>query len=34
MAADALERNRDFIRQKIHEKSPRWMPRIIDDKLY
>jgi uncharacterized membrane-anchored protein YjiN (DUF445 family) len=34
MAADALERNRDFIRQKIHEKSPRWMPRIIDDKLF
>jgi uncharacterized membrane-anchored protein YjiN (DUF445 family) len=34
MAADALDRNRDFIRQKIHEKSPRWMPRIIDDKLF
>jgi uncharacterized membrane-anchored protein YjiN (DUF445 family) len=34
MAAKALERNKDFIRQKIHEKSPRWMPRIIDDKLY
>jgi len=34
MAANALERNKDFIRQKIHEKSPRWMPRIIDDKLY
>ncbi|MET0964246.1 MAG: DUF445 family protein [Noviherbaspirillum sp.] len=34
MAADALERNKDFIRQKIHEKSPRWMPRIIDEKLF
>jgi uncharacterized membrane-anchored protein YjiN (DUF445 family) len=34
MAADALERNQHFIRQKIHEKSPRWMPRIIDDKLF
>jgi len=34
MAADALERNQDFIRQKIHEASPRWMPRIIDEKLF
>lgn len=34
MAASALERNQDFIRQKIHEKSPRWMPRIIDEKLF
>ena len=34
MAASALERNKDFIRQKIHEKSPRWMPRIIDEKLF
>ena len=34
MAANALERNKDFIRQKIHEKSPRWMPRIIDEKLF
>jgi uncharacterized membrane-anchored protein YjiN (DUF445 family) len=34
MAANALERNQDTIRQKIHEASPRWMPRIIDDKLF
>jgi uncharacterized membrane-anchored protein YjiN (DUF445 family) len=34
MAADALERNQDFIRLKIHEASPRWMPRIIDEKLF
>jgi uncharacterized membrane-anchored protein YjiN (DUF445 family) len=34
MAAKALEQNKGFIRQKIHEKSPRWMPRIVDDKLY
>ena len=34
MAGSALERNRDIIRQKIHEASPRWMPRIIDEKLF
>ena len=34
MAANALERNQDTIRQKIHEASPRWMPRIIDEKLF
>lgn len=34
MAARALEQNKPFIRQKIHEKSPRWLPRIIDDKLF
>ena len=34
MAANALERNQDTIRQKIHEVSPRWMPRIIDEKLF
>jgi len=34
MAAKALEQNRPFIRQKIHEKSPRWLPRIVDEKLY
>ncbi|MDQ9170269.1 DUF445 domain-containing protein [Oxalobacteraceae bacterium R-40] len=33
-AADALERNRPLIRQKVHEKSPRWMPRVLDEKLY
>lgn len=34
IAADTLEKNRPFIRQKIHDKSPRWMPKFIDEKLY
>ncbi|MES2538270.1 MAG: DUF445 domain-containing protein [Pseudomonadota bacterium] len=34
LASDALEHNRPFIRQKIHEKSPRWMPRVLDEKLF
>ncbi|MDB5761888.1 MAG: hypothetical protein JWQ21_883 [Herminiimonas sp.] len=34
MAAKALEQNRPFIRQKIHEKSPRWIPKVIDDRLF
>lgn len=32
--ADALERNRPLIRQKVHERSPSWMPRVLDEKLY
>lgn len=34
LAGKALEHNKPFIRQKIHEKSPRWMPRIVDEKLF
>ncbi len=34
MASNVLENNRGFIRQKIHEKSPRWLPRLVDDKLF
>ena len=34
MAADALEHNRPYIRWKIHENSPRWMPKAIDDRFY
>ena len=34
LAARALHQNRPFIRQRIHEKSPQWMPRIIDDKIF
>ena len=34
MAASALEENRPFIRQKIHDKSPRWLPRAIDDRIF
>lgn len=34
IAAQALEHNKDYLRWKIHENSPRWMPKVIDDKLY
>ncbi|HYD96363.1 MAG TPA: DUF445 domain-containing protein [Noviherbaspirillum sp.] len=34
MAAHALEHNKDYIRWKIHENSPRWLPKAIDEKLY
>ena len=34
IVASALEQNQDYIRQKIHENSPRWMPRILDEKFY
>jgi uncharacterized membrane-anchored protein YjiN (DUF445 family) len=34
MAANALENNKPYIRWKIHESSPRWMPKAIDEKLY
>ena len=31
IVANALARHRPFIRQKIHEKSPMWVPRSIDE---
>ena len=34
LAADALERNRPYIRQKIHDSSPRWLPKSIDEKFF
>ncbi|RZI42997.1 DUF445 domain-containing protein [Herbaspirillum sp. HC18] len=34
MAAHALDHNRDYIRWKIHENSPRWLPKAIDEKFY
>lgn len=34
VAARALEHNKDYIRWKIHENSPRWLPKAIDDKFY
>ena len=34
IVAAALEHNQDYIRQKIHENSPRWMPRVFDEKFY
>jgi uncharacterized membrane-anchored protein YjiN (DUF445 family) len=33
MASRALEKNRPFIHQKVHERTPRWLPSIIDEKL-
>lgn len=33
VAARALEQNRPYLRQKVHENSPRWLPKAIDDKL-
>ncbi|OWW22356.1 DUF445 domain-containing protein [Noviherbaspirillum denitrificans] len=34
VAARALEHNKDYIRWKIHENSPRWLPKAIDEKFY
>jgi uncharacterized membrane-anchored protein YjiN (DUF445 family) len=34
MAADALERNRPYIRQKVHEKSPMWIPKMVDELFF
>lgn len=34
MAARGLEHNKDYIRWKIHENSPRWLPKAVDDRLY
>jgi uncharacterized membrane-anchored protein YjiN (DUF445 family) len=34
MAADALERNRPYIRQKVHEKSPMWVPKMVDELFF
>ena len=34
IVAHALEEHRPYIRQKVHEHSPRWLPRAIDEKFY
>ena len=34
MAAAALDDNKQLIRQKIHERSPRWMPKTIDERFF
>ncbi|WP_241687697.1 DUF445 domain-containing protein [Janthinobacterium sp. 17J80-10] len=34
LAADALDRNQPYIRQKIHDSSPRWLPKSIDEKFF
>lgn len=31
MVANALEQHRPFIRQKVHEKSPIWVPKMVDE---
>ena len=32
--AEALQEHRPFIRQKVHEHSPKWIPKAIDEKFY
>ena len=34
MIARGLDQHQDLIRQKIHEKSPRWIPRSLDEKFF
>ncbi|NEX61585.1 DUF445 domain-containing protein [Noviherbaspirillum galbum] len=34
MAASAFEHNKPYIRWKIHENSPKWMPKMVDEKVY
>lgn len=34
IVSGALEQNRPYIRQKVHEHSPRWLPKMIDEKFY
>jgi uncharacterized membrane-anchored protein YjiN (DUF445 family) len=34
VVASALEAHRPYIRQKVHEHSPKWLPRAIDEKFY
>jgi uncharacterized membrane-anchored protein YjiN (DUF445 family) len=34
VVARTLEKNRPYIRQKIHERSPKWIPKTIDEKFY
>jgi uncharacterized membrane-anchored protein YjiN (DUF445 family) len=34
LARRALEKNRPYIRQKIHDTSPRWVPRAIDERFF
>ena len=34
MVASALEKNHGFIRQKIHDHSPRWLPRTVDNQFF
>ena len=31
---DQLERNKDRIRARVHDRSPWWLPRFVDEKIY
>jgi uncharacterized membrane-anchored protein YjiN (DUF445 family) len=33
-ASHALDNNKPYIRWKIHENSPRWLPKAVDDRFY
>ncbi len=33
-ASHALHNNKPYIRWKIHENSPRWLPKAVDDRFY
>ncbi|QCP14780.1 DUF445 domain-containing protein [Pseudoduganella umbonata] len=34
LVASALEENRAYIRQKVHDHSPKWIPKMVDEKFY
>ncbi|HYD80147.1 MAG TPA: DUF445 domain-containing protein [Paucimonas sp.] len=34
MASQVFEHNKPYIRWKIHEGSPRWLPKAVDEKIY
>jgi uncharacterized membrane-anchored protein YjiN (DUF445 family) len=34
IASHALDNNKPYIRWKIHENSPRWLPKAVDDRFY
>jgi uncharacterized membrane-anchored protein YjiN (DUF445 family) len=34
IVARAFEQNRPYIRQKVHENSPRWIPKMLDEKFF
>jgi uncharacterized membrane-anchored protein YjiN (DUF445 family) len=34
LAATTLDENRPLIRQKIHERSPRWIPKSVDERFF
>jgi uncharacterized membrane-anchored protein YjiN (DUF445 family) len=34
LVAHALEENRGYIRLKVHEHSPKWIPKMVDEKFF